>query len=94
VQTLFIVYFFRCCQRKRKKEKKVLLPTGVSKSTAHTATENVTVFGDWSKVKKIINVLISPSNFYSVKFKIFSLPRFNISNEIFFLAAKISAVDL
>jgi hypothetical protein len=36
VHTLFIVYFCRCCPRKRKKEKKLLLPTGVSKSTAHT----------------------------------------------------------
>jgi hypothetical protein len=33
VQTLFIVYF---CLRKRKKENKVLLPTGVSKPVAHT----------------------------------------------------------
>jgi hypothetical protein len=33
VQTLFIVYFCRCCQKKRKKEKKVLLSAGVSKST-------------------------------------------------------------
>jgi hypothetical protein len=35
VQALFIVSFCQCCPRKRKKEKKVLLPTGVSKSTAH-----------------------------------------------------------
>jgi hypothetical protein len=39
VQTLFIVSFCRCCPRKRKKEKKVLLPTGVSKSTAHTVVQ-------------------------------------------------------
>jgi hypothetical protein len=37
VQTLFIVYFCRICQRKRKKEKKALLYASVSKSAAlHT----------------------------------------------------------
>jgi hypothetical protein len=40
-QTLFIVCFCRCCLRKRKKEKKVLLPTGVSKSTDHTVFYDV-----------------------------------------------------
>ncbi len=34
VQTLFIVYYCRCCPRKLKKEMKVLQPTGVSKSVA------------------------------------------------------------
>jgi hypothetical protein len=32
-----LFYFCRCCPRKRKQEKKVLLPTGVSKSAAQTA---------------------------------------------------------
>jgi hypothetical protein len=36
VQTLFIVYFCRYCQTKRKKEKKVLLPVGVSMPAAYT----------------------------------------------------------
>jgi hypothetical protein len=36
MQTLFIAYFCQCCKRKRKKEKNSLLPTGVSKSAAHT----------------------------------------------------------
>jgi hypothetical protein len=44
LQTLFIVYFCQCCQRK--KEKKVQLPTGISKSTVHTVG-NQTSARDW-----------------------------------------------
>jgi hypothetical protein len=32
----FYVFFCQCCPIKRKREKKVLLPAGVSKSAAHT----------------------------------------------------------
>jgi hypothetical protein len=39
VQTLFIVFFCQCCPRKRKKEKSVLQPTGVSKSVAHVVCD-------------------------------------------------------
>jgi hypothetical protein len=41
MQTLFIVYFCRCCPRKRKKEKKVLLPTGASRSTTHAVLTHI-----------------------------------------------------
>jgi hypothetical protein len=40
----FFVYFCQCCPRKRKKEKKVLLPTGVSKSAAHTVFVKMAFF--------------------------------------------------
>jgi hypothetical protein len=36
VDTLFIIYFCRICQRKRKEEKKALLPGGVLMPRAHT----------------------------------------------------------
>jgi hypothetical protein len=81
VQTLFSVYYCQCCPRKIKKEKKVLQPSGVSKSVAHAllACLNVGLVGN---VGIQLRYFITPSLFCKL-FPTFSL--LSVGSSMYFI---------